>query len=145
MPALADDSGLEVDFLDGKPGVHSARWAEMHAAGKGDRANNRLLLQQLEGVPAGRRTARFVCALTLADKEGRVLLHSQDVIEGRMLEIERGGNGFGYDPLFLVESLGLTTAELEPSQKHRISHRGKALHKMRLLMDDLDSGVLSPH
>jgi XTP/dITP diphosphohydrolase len=86
-----------------------------------------------------------VCALTLADKEGRVLLHSQDVIEGRMLEIERGGNGFGYDPLFLVESLGLTTAELEPSQKHRISHRGKALHKMRLLMDDLDSGVLSPH
>jgi XTP/dITP diphosphohydrolase len=135
IAALADDSGLEVDALDGKPGVHSARWAEMNAAGPGDQDNNRLLLRQLEGVPADRRTARFVCSLTLADKDGQVLLTATDQIEGRILESERGTNGFGYDPLFLVESLGLTTAELKPAQKHRISHRGKALHRMRQLID----------
>jgi XTP/dITP diphosphohydrolase len=137
MAALADDSGLQVDALDGKPGVHSARWAQMNAAGQGDLDNNHLLLRQLEGVPADRRTARFVCSLTLADKDGRVLLTAVDWIEGRILESERGRNGFGYDPLFLVESLGLTTAELEPEQKHRISHRGKALQQMRQLIDGL--------
>jgi XTP/dITP diphosphohydrolase len=137
MAALADDSGLEVDALNAKPGVHSARWAEMHAAGHGDLDNNRLLLRQLEGVPAHRRTARFVCSLTLADKDGRVLLTAEDRLEGRILESERGRNGFGYDPLFLVESLSMTTAELEPEQKHRISHRGKALHRMRQWIDGL--------
>jgi XTP/dITP diphosphohydrolase len=138
MAALADDSGLEVDALDGKPGVHSARWAEMNAAGRGDRDNNRLLLRQLEGVPADCRTARFVCALTLADKDGRVLLTAEDKIEGRILESATGRNGFGYDPLFLVESLDLTTAELEPEQKHRISHRGKALRQMGQLIQGLE-------
>jgi len=123
--------------LDGKPGVHSARWAEINGAGQGDQDNNRLLLRQLEGVPADRRTARFVCSLTLADKDGQVLLTAVDRMEGRILESERGRNGFGYDPLFLVESLGVTTAELEPSQKHRISHRGKALQRMRQLIDGL--------
>ena len=134
MWALADDSGLEVDALEGKPGVTSARWAEIHRAGKGDADNNRLLLKQLEGVPDERRTARFVCVLALSDEQGRVILTARDTVEGRMLRLPRGSNGFGYDPLFFIDALGKTTAELEPAQKHAISHRGKALRRLRELM-----------
>jgi XTP/dITP diphosphohydrolase len=132
--ALADDSGLQVDALGGSPGVHSARWAEMHDAGKGDAANNRLLLRQLAGTPDERRTARFVCVLALADPDGRVLLTTQDAVEGRILREPRGTNGFGYDPLFLVSELGRSAAELAPEEKHRISHRGKALRQLRGLL-----------
>ena len=138
MPALADDSGLEVDALDGKPGVHSARWAEMNHAGEGDADNNRLLLRQLADVPDDRRTARFVCVLALADADGRILLSARDTVEGRVIHAPRGNNGFGYDPLFLVDAMGRTTAELPPEQKHAISHRGKALRHMRQLMDAVD-------
>lgn len=132
--ALADDSGLEVDALGGAPGVLSARWAEVHGAGRGDADNNALLLRQLDGVEEGRRTARFVCVLALADPEGRVILTARDAVEGRVLREPRGKGGFGYDPLFLVPELGLTTAELPPDEKHEISHRGKALKRMRALM-----------
>lgn len=138
IPALADDSGLEVDALGGKPGVHSARWAEMNQAGHGDADNNALLLRQLAGVPDDRRTARFVCVLALADCDGRILLTVRDTVEGRVIHAPRGSNGFGYDPLFLVDATGKTTAELAPEQKHAISHRGKALRHMRELMDAVD-------
>jgi XTP/dITP diphosphohydrolase len=132
--ALADDSGLEVDALGGAPGVHSARWAEMQQSGKGDADNNRLLLEQVRDVPDERRTARFLCVLALADQRGRIVLTVRDAVEGRLLHEPRGEGGFGYDPLFFVPDLGRTTAELPPQEKHRISHRGKALRRMHDLM-----------
>jgi XTP/dITP diphosphohydrolase len=98
---LADDSGLVVDALNGSPGVHSARWAELNRAGRGDAANNALLLRQLHSIPEAQRTARFVCTLALADQEGRILITVSDTVEGRILSVPRGGGGFGYDPLFL--------------------------------------------
>jgi XTP/dITP diphosphohydrolase len=133
--ALADDSGLEVDALGGKPGVFSARWAEINDAGKGDAENNALLLKQLANVPDEKRTARFVCVLALADPKGRIILTARDTVEGRIIQQPRGNNGFGYDPLFLLAESGKTTAELEPDQKHAISHRGKALRQMKKLME----------
>jgi XTP/dITP diphosphohydrolase len=135
--AVADDSGLEVDALDNAPGVYSARWAELNNAGQGDRDNNALLLRQLENVPDEKRTARFVCVLALADPTGKILLTARDTVEGRVLREARGANGFGYDPLFLVEAKGKTTAELSPDEKHAISHRGKALRRLRALMGEI--------
>lgn len=132
--SLADDSGLEVDALQGKPGVFSARWAAMHNAGAGDWDNNALLLRQLAALPAQRRTARFMCAVALAEPRGRVVLTASDSVEGRILTEPRGSGGFGYDPLFLVEALGKTTAELPADEKNRISHRGKALRRMAALI-----------
>jgi non-canonical purine NTP pyrophosphatase (RdgB/HAM1 family) len=132
--ALADDSGLEVDALDGSPGVYSARWAEMQGTGKGDADNNAALLRQLEAVDVARRPARFVCVLALSDPQGRIILTADGRVEGRILRSPRGANGFGYDPLFLVDALGRTTAELPPGEKHRISHRGQALRRMAALM-----------
>jgi XTP/dITP diphosphohydrolase len=132
--AVADDSGLEVDALGGSPGVHSARWAEINKAGKGDADNNALLLKQLDAVADDRRTGRFVCVLALANPEGKLLLTARDTVEGRVVRAARGSNGFGYDPLFLIDELGKTTAELAPEQKHAISHRGKALRQLRALM-----------
>ena len=123
--ALADDSGLSVDALGGKPGVHSARWAEVGNAGKGDADNNALLLRQLEDVPDEKRMARFVCCLALSDPQGQ------------MLRAPRGEGGFGYDPLFLVPALGKTTAELPAQEKHAISHRGKALRRLAAMLDGL--------
>lgn len=137
--ALADDSGLEVDALEGGPGVMSARWAEIHHAGKGDADNNALMLRQIDHVPDDRRTGRFVCVLALADPRGRIVLTVRETVEGRILREARGTNGFGYDPLFLVPDLGLTTAELPPEQKHQLSHRGKALQRLKALM--LDAGL----
>jgi XTP/dITP diphosphohydrolase len=132
--ALADDSGLEVDALDGSPGVYSARWAEMQRTGKGDADNNATLLRQLEHVPDDKRTGRFVCVLALADPGGRIVLTARDAVEGRLLRAPRGSNGFGYDPLFFIDAMGRTTAELPPDEKHRISHRGKALRRLSGLM-----------
>jgi XTP/dITP diphosphohydrolase len=133
--ALADDSGLEVDALGGDPGVFSARWAEIRKTGKGDADNNATLVRQLEHVEDADRTARFVCVLALADPKGRIVLTARDAVEGRILRAPRGTNGFGYDPLFYVEELGRTTAELPPEEKHRISHRGKALRRLSALMN----------
>jgi len=133
---VADDSGLEVDALNGAPGVHSARWAEINAAGKGDTDNNALLLKQLQNIPDDRRAARFVCVLALADPQGRIVLTARDTVEGRVIHEPRGHNGFGYDPLFLIDALGKTTAQLAPDEKHAIAHRGKALRHLRALMDN---------
>lgn len=135
---IADDSGLEVDALAGSPGVYSARWAAMHGAGQGDAANNSLLLQQLQNVPDPQRTARFVCTLALSDPFGQIVLTVRDTVEGSILRELRGANGFGYDPMFLIRSLGKTTAELSAEQKHAISHRGKALRRMKQLMTRYD-------
>src|SRR4051794_29611904 len=119
--ALADDSGLVVDALDGAPGVLSARWAQHNNSGKGDADNNATLLKQLERVPDELRTARFVCVLALADPQGRILLTTQDLVEGTILRQPRGENGFGYDPLFHVAGYARTTAELPSSTKNAIS------------------------
>lgn len=132
---VADDSGLEVDALGGRPGVYSARWAEMNDAGKGDRDNNALLLRQLADVPDDKRAARFVCVLALADPQGQIVMTARDTVEGRVIREERGSNGFGYDPLFFVQDFGKTTAELPSDQKHRISHRGKALRRLKEMME----------
>jgi XTP/dITP diphosphohydrolase len=134
---LADDSGLEVDALDGSPGVLSARWAQVNGAGHGDADNNALLLRQLDSVPDERRTARFVCVLALARPDGRVVATVRDTVQGRIIRAPLGENGFGYDPLFLIDALGRTTAQLDPDHKHRISHRGKALRRLRAVMETL--------
>ncbi|MDB5328627.1 MAG: non-canonical purine pyrophosphatase, rdgB/HAM1 family [Phycisphaerales bacterium] len=141
--ALADDSGLEVDALGNKPGVTSARWAALHGesspAGK-DADNNALLLKQLDAVPDEARTARFVCVLALADEKGRIILTARDTVEGRIIREPRGTNGFGYDPLFHVDALGKTTAELSPAEKADISHRGRALRRLKGLIATTASG-----
>lgn len=143
MWALADDSGLAVDALGGAPGVHSARWAQMHQSGAGDADNNALLLRQLADVPDERRGARFVCMLALADPSGRVLLTAAGSVAGRILREPRGANGFGYDPLFLVEALGRTTAELPSAEKHRLSHRGQAIRRLRAILGRM--GLTGPY
>jgi XTP/dITP diphosphohydrolase len=102
-----------------------------------DRANNRVLLAQMHGVPDSERTARFMCVLALADPEGRVLLTAEGSVEGVLLREGRGGNGFGYDPLFLVGSHGKTTAELSAEEKHAISHRGNATRALLGLMREV--------
>jgi XTP/dITP diphosphohydrolase len=125
--ALADDSGLEVDALDGAPGVRSARYA----GGAGDAANVAKLLDALRGVPAARRGARFRCVLALvraADDPSPLI--AEGAWEGVIAEAPRGGNGFGYDPVFLVPALGRTAAELEPAVKNALSHRGQALARL---------------
>ena len=132
--ALADDRGLEVDALDGGPGVLSARWAEVHHSGKGDADNNATLLRQIAHVPDEQRTGRFVCVLALADPKGRIVLTVRETVEGRILREPRGANGFGYDPLFLLPDLGVTTAELPSEKKHELSHRGKALRRLKGLL-----------
>lgn len=122
----ADDSGLCVEALGGRPGVHSARYAGPEAS---DEANNRKLLAELEGVPEEKRAARFVCVLALA-RGGRLLALFSDYVAGRILPAPRGAGGFGYDPVFFYPPLGKATAELAPEEKNRISHRGKAFAKL---------------
>ena len=129
LPALADDSGLEVDALGGAPGVRSARYAGEDAD---DAANNRKLLDALTDVAEGDRTARFRCVLALvSDAEDPAPTVCEGVWEGRILDQPRGSGGFGYDPLFLVPELGLASAELPPERKNAISHRGQALAALR--------------
>ena len=139
--ALADDSGLAVDILGGAPGVRSARYAADQCDPKAgrdviDKANNRLLLENLTNIPDEARSARFVCHLALADPE-RVLLESFGTIEGRIGYEPHGDNGFGYDPLFVVTELGCTTAQLDPQRKNAISHRGQAVRRFKVLLADL--------
>lgn len=126
LPCLADDSGLVVDVLEGRPGVHSARYA---GEGASDADNNLKLLDDLTGVPPEKRQAAFQCvmALCLPDEE---TLFFQGRVGGRILETPTGEGGFGYDPLFLVEELGQTMAQLPLDAKNRISHRGKALRQV---------------
>lgn len=127
LPALADDSGLEVDALGGAPGVWSARYA---GPGASDAANNAKLLAALHGVPADRRTARFRAVLALADPAGPLgaaALTADGTCEGIVLDAPRGTGGFGYDPLFLVPALGQTFAELGVGPKGELSHRARAM------------------
>jgi XTP/dITP diphosphohydrolase len=123
LPAVADDSGLCDDALNGMPGVLSARWSGRHGA---DEANLRLVLAQLSDVPDERRGAQFVCAAALVLPGGREHV-SEGVMCGRLIREPRGQNGFGYDPIFVPESADITTAEMASADKDRISHRGKAL------------------
>jgi non-canonical purine NTP pyrophosphatase (RdgB/HAM1 family) len=128
---VADDSGLEVDAVGGSPGVLSARWAQHNGTGKGDADNNATVLKQLADVPDERRTARFVCVLALSDPQGKIIVTVRDTVEGLILRTPRGANGFGYDPLFLVQGMNKTSAELSPDEKNAISHRGKALRQLK--------------
>ena len=120
--ALADDSGLEVDYLGGVPGVHSARFA---GVGRGDLENNEKLLRLMKNVPPEKRTARFRCVVALATPEGRTFT-TEGACEGIIGSLPRGSEGFGYDPLFVVPEFGKTFAELDMETKNRISHRGRA-------------------
>jgi len=122
-PALADDTGLVVDALDGRPGVRSARWA---GAGAGPGERNRLLLTLMAPVPWPARQARFVCVAAVAWPDGRVVTGTGE-LRGMLLREPQGGHGFGYDPLFWLPGYGCTLAELEPAEKNIISHRGQAL------------------
>ena len=132
LPALADDSGLEIDELGGRPGIFSARYAggDRTDPGLSEMERCRIVLTELVGVPEERRGARFRCVVVLATPRGD--LHSADgQWEGRIAHEPRGEHGFGYDPIFIVADSGLTSAELTRSQKDMISHRGQALTKMR--------------
>lgn len=123
---LADDSGLEIDALNGEPGIYSARYMGEDTSYY---IKNAELIHRLEGVPEKKRTARFVCAVA-AVLPDRTCLTVRGTIEGRIGYEERGSNGFGYDPIFMLPDRGCTTAELPPEEKNRISHRGKALRLM---------------
>lgn len=122
LPAIADDSGLVVDALDGAPGVYSARFGGKES----DAARTALLLEKLEGIPAEKRTARFVSAVACCLPDGRTVT-AKGSCEGVIAAAPRGQGGFGYDPVFLVPELGKTFAELSAEEKNRISHRGTAL------------------
>lgn len=128
LPALADDSGLEVDALRGEPGIHSARFA---GPGATDADNNAKLLELLREVPEAERSARFQCVLVwLRHAKDPTPLICQGTWEGRILDAPRGDRGFGYDPLFFVPGCGCTSAELDPETKNRLSHRGQALAQL---------------
>jgi len=131
LSAVADDSGLCVDALNGMPGVLSARWSGRHGD---DDANLRLVLAQLADVPDDRRGARFVCAAALVVPHGLEkagLEHvSEGTVAGRLIREPRGKNGFGYDPIFVPDGSAVTTAEMDPADKDKISHRGRALRAL---------------
>lgn len=127
LPTLADDSGLEVDALNGAPGVKSARYA---GAQQDAIANRTKLLRALEGVGEPERTARFVCVIVVARVDGATL-ESTGICEGRIAKEERGQGGFGYDPVFIYEPAGCTMAEMEEAAKNEVSHRGRAAIALR--------------
>ncbi len=136
LPAIADDSGLEVDALNGEPGIYSARYAGPEA---GDADNNARLLARLAGVPEAARTARFQCLMVyMRHEKDPTPIICQGTWEGRILEHPRGENGFGYDPLFFVPERNCTAAELPAEVKNALSHRGKAL---RCLVERLSAAA----
>ncbi len=131
LAAIADDSGLEVDALDGAPGLYSARFARMHNAGSGDSDNNTLLLKKLEGLDDDKRTARFRCVLVyLQHEKDPSPVIAQGVWEGHILKTAESGGGFGYDPVFCNHDTHSATSLLSKSQKNKLSHRGKALQAL---------------
>jgi len=130
---LADDSGLEVDALNGAPGIYSARFAGENAT---DEENNQKLLKLLEDVAEPDRRARFVCVIAICQPDGTVRT-VRGTCEGKIIFEPGGQGGFGYDPLFVPEGYSKTFAELSAEEKHRISHRGKALHAARPLLEEM--------
>jgi XTP/dITP diphosphohydrolase len=135
LPTLAEDSGLEVDALDGAPGVFSARWSMLHgtagAGGEGtDAANNALLLERLSAVPEEQRTARYRCVVVFLESALAKPQFVEATCEGRILTAPRGSGGFGYDPLFHSTDLGLTFGEAPNAAKQRVSHRGRAIRAL---------------
>lgn len=127
VAVLADDSGLEVDFLGGRPGIRSARYA---GTGASDKENWLKLLKELEGVPEEKRRARFRCAVALVWPDGGEEVF-EGSFEGVILGEPRGGHGFGYDPVFFIPGMKKTAAELTPDEKNSVSHRAKALEKLK--------------
>lgn len=126
--ALADDSGICVDALDGRPGIYSARWA---GPGSGAPEWIQKTLHELRGVPTEKRTARYVCALAVANSDGEIIAQSEGTFEGTIADAPRGSGGFGYDPIFLVgNGTNHTAAELTPDEKHEMGHRGKAVRAL---------------
>ena len=135
--ALADDSGLCVDALDGAPGVYSARYA---GEGHDDRANNALLMERMKAVPDEKRTCRFVSCIALARK-GRPVLVAEGKAEGLLLRAPAGENGFGYDPYFFYPPFGKSFAELTAQEKNSVSHRRAALDALRKALDEENAGA----
>lgn len=129
---MADDSGLVVDALNGEPGIYSARYLGEDTSYSIKNAN---IIERLEGIPVEGRSARFVCAIAAVLPDGRVL-STEGTIEGYIGYEERGNGGFGYDPIFMVPEYGCSTAELSAEAKNAISHRGKALNAMKILLQD---------
>jgi len=136
VACLADDSGLEVDALNGRPGVYSARYAREGAT---DAQNNAKLLDELSGISDERRTARFRCVIVVVDGEGRELAVAEGTCEGRIGQEPRGTHGFGYDPVFVPDGYDEAMAELGPETKNEISHRAKAAQKLTPLLRSLGS------
>jgi len=132
LPAVADDTGLEVDALGGRPGIFAARFA---GEGATYEDNCRKLLHELTGVPRERRTARFITVAAMAFPGDGVQV-ARGVLEGLIAEAATGSHGFGYDPIFLVPELGKTLAQLSPEQKNRVSHRAKAFGQVRIMLQD---------
>jgi len=131
--AMADDSGLEVDALNGRPGVRSARYA---GEDKSDRDNNNLLLQELKNLPPAKRSACFKCAIAVAIPGDKTAI-IEESCPGQIAEKPLGENGFGYDPLFIYEPSGLTFAQMSRAKKNKVSHRGKALRRVKELLKEL--------
>ena len=131
LTSLADDSGLEVDALDGRPGVLSARYA---GADRTDAERVEALLTELRDVADEQRTARFRCVIAIASGDDQVEL-AEGTVEGRIVREPRGESGFGYDPIFLLPERGLTMAELPAGEKHRVSHRGAAARQARAILE----------
>ena len=125
LPALADDSGIAVDALNGEPGIYSARYGFDESLA--DRGRLNLLLKNMENVPDGQRQAKFVCVITMVTPEGTTI-QARGEIHGELLREARGENGFGYDPIFYYPPAGMTTAEMRPEDKNKVSHRANALH-----------------
>ena len=130
---MADDSGLEIDYLNKEPGIYSARYMGEDTSYD---IKNQALLDRLDGVPDEKRTARFVCAIACAFPDGRTIT-TRGVMEGIIAHEIRGENGFGYDPIFYLPEFGCTSAEITPEQKNEVSHRGKALRAMRKELEGL--------
>lgn len=128
---LADDSGLEIDYLNKEPGIYSARYAGKDTSYD---IKNQMLINRLEGVPDEKRTARFVCAIAAVFPDGTEEVVCE-AMEGRIGYKIAGANGFGYDPIFYLPEFGMTSAEITPEQKNEVSHRGKALRSMRKVME----------
>ncbi len=138
LPAIADDSGLEIDYLKGAPGIYSARYS---GEGATDQKNLAKVLQKMQGVPQEQRTARFHCVLVLMKHEldpTPIVCHG--VWEGEILTQPSGENGFGYDPIFWVPETQCSSADLEPSKKKQLSHRGKALQQLFDILGSVDQG-----